>query len=526
MVTAAGSCGALLTYERSMKTEMWTGLEGGIELSRLTDSPLFPLEPDLTSYNNSDFYFEVPPAQADDNFGYMLTGYFRAPETGNYTFFNGLTAALMLAAWANDSEEESIPNENKDVRWRPHKGARVAGPNIVEESTPNENKEGLWRGAEGSVAIAFIVLSAAWLLDTNLLVSGLGGGSTRGHAGTPSMEWWDGSMLGYDVPYADLQKLVSPTLAAVLIAFTWQIGYCALQGIKRPRAAAAGFCSLFTLLIVALSLVTFQSVADVRRELLLPQPLFDLYHQVSPARLVSAYGLFRRMTGMAPESPLSLPGLTFKPQLVARPELVLEGYDDETNAWREIDFKYKPGDPSRPPPWIAPHQPRLDWQMWFAALGTYQSNPWLVHLVWQLLHKDSKAWSLLDNKSENNRNVWRLGSSPPKRIRVVRYDLDFTRYVQPWAPSTLERATDRVRVLKKNGEDNNLWWHRLPKGVYLDAITLDNPSVPGFLRGNGIDPHPSASSPAQLHSECLGKGDANLLTRAVCGCILARQGLY
>jgi hypothetical protein len=87
VVTAAGSCGALLTYERSMKTEMWTGLEGGIELSRLTDSPLFPLEPDLTSYNNSDFYFEVPPAQAADNFGYRLTGYFRAPETGNYTFF-------------------------------------------------------------------------------------------------------------------------------------------------------------------------------------------------------------------------------------------------------------------------------------------------------------------------------------------------------------------------------------------------------------------------------------------------------
>ena len=34
---------------------------------------------------------------------------------------------------------------------------------------------------------------------------------------------------------------------------------------------------------------------------------------------------------------------------------------------------------------IAPHQPRLDWQMWFAALGSYQNNPWLVHLVYRLL---------------------------------------------------------------------------------------------------------------------------------------------
>lgn len=414
--------------------------------------------------------------------------------TGNYTFFNGLTAALMLAAWADDNEEESTLKEK-------------------------EKKGGLWRRVEGPVTIAFIVLSAAWLMDTNQL-------SAFFLAVDPSMstsrEWWDGSMLRFDLPYADLQKLVSPTLAAVLIAFTWQICYCALQGgIGRPQAV---FCSLFTLLIVPLSLVTFQSVADVRKELLLPQSLFDLYHQVSPGRPVSAYGLFRRMTGMAAESPLSLPGLSFKPQLVARPELVFEGYDDKTNVWREIDFKYKPGDPSRPPPWVAPHQPRLDWQMWFAALGSYQSNPWLVHLVWQLLHKDSKAWSLLDKKSENNRKVWRQGSSPPKQIRVVRYDLDFTRYAQPWTPSALERATDRVRVLKDSNQDSNLWWHRLPKGVYLDAVDLDNPSVPDFLRGNGIDPHPSVSSPAQLHSECLGKGDANLLARAVCGCILVRQG--
>ena len=33
----------------------------------------------------------------------------------------------------------------------------------------------------------------------------------------------------------------------------------------------------------------------------------------------------------------------------------------------------------------APHQPRLDWQMWFAALGSYEHNPWLVHLVYKLL---------------------------------------------------------------------------------------------------------------------------------------------
>ena len=33
----------------------------------------------------------------------------------------------------------------------------------------------------------------------------------------------------------------------------------------------------------------------------------------------------------------------------------------------------------------APHQPRLDWQMWFAALGRYEHNPWLIHLIYRLL---------------------------------------------------------------------------------------------------------------------------------------------
>ena len=34
---------------------------------------------------------------------------------------------------------------------------------------------------------------------------------------------------------------------------------------------------------------------------------------------------------------------------------------------------------------IAPHQPRLDWQMWFAALGSYQHDPWIIHLMYRLL---------------------------------------------------------------------------------------------------------------------------------------------
>ena len=46
---------------------------------------------------------------------------------------------------------------------------------------------------------------------------------------------------------------------------------------------------------------------------------------------------------------------------------------------------YKPGNLSRPPPVVAPHQPRLDWQMWFAALGPHTHSPWFTSLVLRLL---------------------------------------------------------------------------------------------------------------------------------------------
>ena len=69
---------------------------------------------------------------------------------------------------------------------------------------------------------------------------------------------------------------------------------------------------------------------------------------VRPFRSVNGYGLFRVMT-------------------VERPEIVIEGSADGRE-WTEWDLRWKPGDPDRRPGLVAPHQPRLDWQLWFAAL--------------------------------------------------------------------------------------------------------------------------------------------------------------
>lgn len=57
-----------------------------------------------------------------------------------------------------------------------------------------------------------------------------------------------------------------------------------------------------------------------------------------------------------------------------------------SQVWSALRFMAKVGDPAAPPPaFIAPHQPRLDWQMWFAALGSWRHNPWLLHLMLKVL---------------------------------------------------------------------------------------------------------------------------------------------
>lgn len=62
---------------------------------------------------------------------------------------------------------------------------------------------------------------------------------------------------------------------------------------------------------------------------------------------------------------------------------------------QEIEFMYKPGNVSRPPPFLIPHQPRLDWQMWFAALGPHTHSPWFTSLVLRLLQgkEPGEGWA-------------------------------------------------------------------------------------------------------------------------------------
>jgi len=155
-----------------------------------------------------------------------------------------------------------------------------------------------------------------------------------------------------------------------------------------------------------------------------PKPVYTLLRHIAPFHIVNSYGLFAVMT-------------------TSRPEIVVEGSSDG-KTWLPYEFKYKPGDLKRPPLWAQPHQPRLDWQMWFAALGNYQTNPWFVNFAARLLQGSPKVLALLKENPFPNK--------PPKYIRAALYNYHFT------DPTTK----------RKEGA----WWRRDRKGLYLPAISL------------------------------------------------------
>jgi predicted DCC family thiol-disulfide oxidoreductase YuxK len=180
----------------------------------------------------------------------------------------------------------------------------------------------------------------------------------------------------------------------------------------------------FALACVLLGTSLFQFSSMFYPRLPWPPQIIAFYEWISPFRTFSHYGLFARMT-------------------TSRPEIIVEGSNDGVT-WFEYEFKYKLGDLKRRPRFVAPHQPRLDWQMWFAALSDYRDNPWFVNFCVRLLQGSPEVLALLERNPFPN--------APPRYIRAVVYTYHFTDF-----------ATRR-----KTGA----WWRREPIGNYLPAVSL------------------------------------------------------
>lgn len=183
--------------------------------------------------------------------------------------------------------------------------------------------------------------------------------------------------------------------------------------------------ALLVPVVVVMLLTSFVQFYDMfHLNVRLPVRLLRAYAAVEPLRTFNGYGLFQVMTE-------------------ERPEIIVQGSNDGVN-WRDYEFKYKAGDLKRRPSFVEPHQPRLDWQMWFAALGNYQSNPWFVQFCERLLEGSPPVLQLLGKNP--------FPKAPPKYIRALVYQYHFT-----------DAATK-----KKTGE----WWRREFLGSYLPPISL------------------------------------------------------
>lgn len=145
--------------------------------------------------------------------------------------------------------------------------------------------------------------------------------------------------------------------------------------------------------LIALGALQLDQSLTLSRPSLLAKPLAFL----QPFEIVNSYGLFAVMT-------------------TTRPEIIIEGSNDQLN-WREYQFPYKPGNTHCGLPWIAPYQPRLDWQMWFAALGDYQSNTWVGGLMYRILTGEPSVYRLLDRPPFER---------PPHYLRALIYQYEFS----------------------------------------------------------------------------------------------------
>ena len=153
---------------------------------------------------------------------------------------------------------------------------------------------------------------------------------------------------------------------------------------------------------------------------------------LEPFRIANRYGLFGIMTR-------------------GRYEIEFQGSEDG-KTWVPYPFRYKPQDLNTPPGIYAPYQPRFDWNLWFASLGSWRDYPIGPNTEVRLLSNDKDVLALFAKNPFPQR--------PPREVRAVIW--------QYWFTTISEKRTQGV------------WWRRQLMGLY--APTLER-EPDGTIRG-------------------------------------------
>ncbi|KAG8012615.1 Lipase maturation factor 2 [Nibea albiflora] len=338
--------------------------------------------------------------------------------TGNYNFFNLLTVALCLSLL-----------DDQHVHFWLRKADKI---------TNSDSKLWTW--------LCYLLELAVWALMIF------------------------GAIVFFDLQVDTTKKLVSSRIAFTyhqfnqflktvtipcvwigVLSLTWEIitsmfrCACVSGFLKRFCGTvqwtvfAAATAAMFTISLVPFTYIEFDSNARLWPGVRQAYDLVDRY------QLVNSYGLFRRMTGVS-----------------GRPEVVIEGSNDGVS-WTEIEFMYKPGNLSAPPPVLTPHQPRLDWQMWFAALGPHTQAPWFTNLMYRLLQGKRDVIELI----QTDVSQYPFHKQPPAYLRAHRY-----RY---WFTET-----------KADGSYPQRWWRRVYDEEFYPTVHLGSTFLDSMVTQYGL----------------------------------------
>ncbi|KAM3870580.1 lipase maturation factor 2a [Diretmus argenteus] len=338
--------------------------------------------------------------------------------SGNYNFFNLLTMALAL----------SLLDDQHVLFW------------LCKAQKTDNNGSRLWSW------LCYLLELAVWSL---VVVGTVVCFDLQLHRGKGSVS--SRTAFTYHQFNQFLKTVTIPSIWMGVLSLTWEMVTamfrCAcVQGFLKRfwgtvqwTVFAAAAAAMFTVSLVPFTYVEYDANASlwpgVRRA----------YEVVDRYQLVNSYGLFRRMTGVG-----------------GRPEVVIEASNDR-DTWTEIEFMYKPGNRSAAPAVVTPHQPRLDWQMWFAALGPQTESPWFTSLMYRLLQGKRDVIELI----QSDVSQYPFHQQPPTYLRAHRYKYWFT---EP----------------KADGSYPERWWRRVYVEEFYPTVHLGDSFLESMLKQYGL----------------------------------------
>ena len=243
--------------------------------------------------------------------------------------------------------------------------------------------------------------------------------------------WWDWPRTGVVAAAPSAQSSVqtdAPANPAPDPQVAGGIQSRAMGVLQRAKLLFSGFVLAWIFYVTAVELLFMFSTV--------PFPSAPMT-ALEPFRIANRYGLFGIMTR-------------------GRYEIEFQGSNDGVT-WTAYPFRYKPQGLNKAPGIYAPYQPRFDWNLWFASLGSWREYPIVPRTEVRLLSNDPDVLALFADNP--------FPKDPPREIRAVVWQYWFTslavkrqqglwwrrKFVGLYAPTLERESGDRIRVIEMPG---------------------------------------------------------------------------